>query len=320
MSRFSQSFNWKESKAHVLLLSKFIRAQEASYFEEHGYWEKVLNESPQIAIKRFINGGMLASVDLSTVVSHKYKVSELKALLKQRRLVASGTKDELVQRLVQADKRGMMELTAGMDLLICTQAGREISEQYIAAEKEKRVKVEQQVVEYLAKQMFKEASLAVANYETEQVFPRGMGVDWKHHDPQGDIRELTAIYKNKPRILSKLDDAKLPYLRIAAAMMSLWGENTAAKWIPPNFETGLSMDNDTAARMLLFNAYNLGALEGYKDSGVVHYVEIKAALNSCESCKKLHAQRYKLNEAPELPNPSCTYDLGCRCVYLPCVD
>ncbi len=320
MSWFSHKFNWQDSKAHLLLLSKFISAREASYFETGGYWEKVLNESPQIAIKRFVNGGMLVSVDLSTLISHKYKVSELKDLLKQRRLVVSGTKDELVQRLVQADKRGMIELTAGMNLLICTQAGREISGQYIAAEKEKRVKVEQQVVEYLAKQMFKEASLVVANYETEQVFPRGMGIDWKHHDTQRDIQELTAIYKNKPQILSKLDDAKLPFLRIAAAMMYLCGENTAAKWIPPDFESGLSMDNDAAARMLLFNANALRELEEYKDSGVVHYVEINAAPNSCESCKKLHGKRYKLNEAQELPNPSCTHELGCRCVYLSCVD
>lgn len=68
----------------------------------------------------------------------------------------SGTKDELVLRLIQADKEGMMELVAGTELLTCTQAGREIAEQYTASEKEKRIKVEQQVIGYLAKRMFKE--------------------------------------------------------------------------------------------------------------------------------------------------------------------
>ena len=99
MFRLFQSFNWKRSKAHLLLLSKFIRGQEVSYFVKRGNWEKVLNESPQRAIKRFIDEGMLVNADLSTLVSYKYKVTELKDLLKQRRLGVSGTKDVLVQRL-----------------------------------------------------------------------------------------------------------------------------------------------------------------------------------------------------------------------------
>lgn len=119
-----------------------------------------------------------------------------------------------------------------------------------------------------------------------------------------------------------MEDAKLEPLRIGAAMMELWGENTASKWLPPNFETGLSIDNDSAARMLLFNSQNKETLKQYGESGVAQYVEILAANdpNTCESCKKLQGKRYKLSEAPKLPNPNCTYKLGCRCIYLPCVD
>lgn len=320
MFRLFKSFDWKNSKAHLLLLSKFIRGQEVSYFTKGGNWEKVLNESPQKAIKRFIDEGMIVNADLDTIVSYKYKVSELKDLLKQRGLAVSGTKDELVQRLIQVDKEGMMKLISGMELLTCTQTGREIAEQYIASEKEKRTKVEHQVIDYLAKRMFKEASLTVANYEAEQVFPRGMGIDWKHYNPNRDIEILKNIYGNKPEILSKLENAKLDSLRPAAGMMLLWGESTATKWLPTDFETGLSMDNDSAARMLLFNSQNKETLKQYGESGVVQYVEILATPNSCESCKKLQGKRYKVNEAPKLPNPNCTHELGCRCVYLPCVD
>ena len=83
-----------------------------------------------------------------------------------------------------------------------------------------------------------------------------------------------------------------------------------------NLETGLSMDNDSAARMLLFSAEHKQKLKQYSESGFVKYVGILATANSCESCKKLEGKRYKLNEAPILPNPSCTHELGCRCVYL----
>ena len=75
------NFNWKNSKAHLLLLSKFIRAQEPKYFYNQDYWAKVLNESPENTINRFINENMLSSVDLNTLVSYKYKVTEFQSEL-----------------------------------------------------------------------------------------------------------------------------------------------------------------------------------------------------------------------------------------------
>lgn len=315
MFRFMSSFTWKNSEAHLLLLSKFIHGQEIDYFVKWDNLEKALNETPQKAIKRFVDEGMLTNADLETIVAYKYKVSDLKDLLKQRGLAISGNKDELVKRILQADKAGMLKSTAGIELLTCTQAGREIAEQYLASEKEKRLKVEQQVIDYLVKRMFKEASLAVANYEAGQVFARGIGVDWKHFNPNRDIQILQYIYGNKPEILNKLDDTKLDSLQLGAGMMLLWGENKATRWIPKDFETGLSMDTDVAARMFLFHAQSIATLMQFKEMGV-KYVEVLGTPDSCESCKKIVGKRYKLSEAPTLPNPNCTHEMGCGCVHL----
>ncbi len=83
--------------------------------------------------------------------------------------------------------------------------------------------------------MFKEASVAVAAYESEQVFSRGMGIDWKNHNPNHDVEMMNNIFRSKPKILSKLRDDKLDMFRQGAAMMSLWGKNTAKDWLPPDF-------------------------------------------------------------------------------------
>jgi hypothetical protein len=319
MFRFVNRFVWKNSEPHLLLLSKFVHGQEIDYFVKWGNWEQVLNESSQKAIKRFVDEGMLTNADLETIVSYKCKVTDLKNLLKQRGLAVSGNKDELTKRIVQSDKAGMLKLTEGVKLLVCTQAGCEIAEQYIASQKEKRLKVDQQVMDCLAKRMFREASLAVAKYEAGQVFSRGMGVDWKHYNPNRDIQILQHIYGNKPEILNKLDDTKLDSLQLGAGMMLLWGENKATKWIPKDFETGLSMNTDVAARMLLFNALSIANLKQYKENGI-KYIEVLATPDSCEACKKLQSKRYRIDKAPKLPNPNCIHELGCRCVYLPCVD
>lgn len=314
--QFTKGFNWKNSQAHLLLLSKFLNGQEIDYFIKSGNWEQPLNEAPQKAIERFVDEGLLKIADLETVVSYKHKVSDLRNLLKQRGLAISGTKDELVKRILQADQVGMSKLTVGIKLLTCTQAGREIAQQYLDAQKEERLRVEQQVMDYLVNRMFREASLAVANYEAGQVFSRGIGVDWRHHNPGRDIQILQHVYGNKPEILNRLEDSKLDSLRLGAGMMFLWGENRATKWIPRDFETGLSMDTDAAARMFLFSAQSIVTLKQYKEMGV-KYVEVLVTPGSCESCKKIAGKTYNLNEAPTLPNPNCTHEMGCRCVHLP---
>jgi len=184
---------------------------------------------------------------------------------------------------------------------------------------ENRDKVEKQVIEYLAKRKFKEASLTVAAYEAEQTCPRGIEIDWKHYNPIHDIEMLNNIFKSKqPKILSRLGNEKIEALRIAAAMMALWGENKAKKWLPTNFETDLPFDNDTVVRMINFQAVHRATLERYRKEEL-EYVEILPASDSCEACRTLVGKRYKLNEAPELPNEHCTHKMGCRCCFLPIV-
>jgi len=185
---------------------------------------------------------------------------------------------------------------------------------------DKRTNVEKQVLEYLTKRKFKEASLIVAAYEAKQSRPRGIGIDWKHYNTNRDIAMLSIIFRSKPKILVQLKNEKFEALRIAAAMMALLGENRAKKWLPYDFKTDLPFDNDTAARMLFFHAQNQVALEEYLKSRVIKRVEVLATQDSCEACKKLTKKRYELNEAPELPSEHCIHKLGCRCVYLPCVD
>lgn len=312
-------FDWRKSKAHLLLLSKFIHANSFESFAKHDYWkhwwDSLLGEPSQKAIKRFIDEGMLMTPDLNDLLSYKYKVTELKDMLKQRGLLVSGRKEEMIQRLTQADPDGMKKAVAELSLLKCTQRGHEIAEQYLEAEKEKLNNIERQVMEYLTRRKFREASMAVAAYETEQVFSRGIGIDWKHYNPNHDIEMLNTIFESKPNILVRLGNEKLEPLRIAAAMMTLWGENKAKQWLPADFETGLHFDNEAAVRMFVFYAHRQANLEQYRRGGV-EYVEVFSAPDSCESCKKLAGKHYKIDEAPELPNPNCTHEMGCRCNYL----
>jgi hypothetical protein len=201
----------------------------------------------------------------------------------------------------------------------CSHNGKLLAERYLLGEEEKRSEIEIRVMDFLRKRMFKEASIAVSKYESEQVFPRRMGIDWKNRSPNRDVEIMNVLFSSKPKILSSLRDEKLDNLREGASMMFLWGKNKAHEWMPEDFKTDLSFDVDTAARMFLFHAIHKTNLEAYRKNGVVKFVEILPAQDSCDECKKLAKKKYKLNDVPELPHNMCTHKKGCRCTLIPVI-
>ena len=101
-------FDWQKSPAHMRLLSKFLRPRVAEDFSKtSGYWEKQLGETPQKAIERFLDEGVLVHADFSEHLTSKFKVTELKGMLEVRGLPVSGRKSELISRLVHADPEGL---------------------------------------------------------------------------------------------------------------------------------------------------------------------------------------------------------------------
>ncbi len=312
MLRSLFGFDWRKSKAHLLLLSKFLRAGTVDDYRNSLAWEAALQEAPERAIARFVKEGMLVKGDLAASIDYRYTVSELKRMLTERRLPISGRKADLISRLIQADPTGARQAVAGIEVLVCSQQGREIAEEFLQKERAYRAEVEAQALEHLRRARFKDAALLVASYEAQQVFPRGIGVDWKHYDPSHDLAVLNTIFAGKPKILASFSDAQLDALRIAAGMMHLWGANECKRWLPSNFEVDRFADNATAARMLLFYAWHRVNLAQYRNYGVTE-VKVLGAADSCAACKRISGKRFMIEQVPELPYEYCTHEMGCRC-------
>ena len=85
---------------------------------------------------------MIAKAGLNEHLAYKFKVSELKTILKRYNLPLSGRKDDLIARLIQADSQGMEEVVADITVYCCTEQGKMITEQYLNDEKEDRIEVE----------------------------------------------------------------------------------------------------------------------------------------------------------------------------------
>ena len=109
---------------------------------------------------------------------------------------------------------------------------------------------------------------------------------------------------------------------MAAGMIQLWGVADANRWLPTDFETGIHLDANVAARMFCFYAINLGRSEEYEDSeldGFVTGVEISSIDDGrhCVECSQINGKTYSLGQVPELPFPKCTSEIGCRCMAIP---
>lgn len=315
MFRSLLGFDWKKSPAHLLFLSKFREPRNIEDISRQDYWQDVLDEKPLEAVNRFIKDGMIKEGDLYSCMDYKFKVSELKIMLKAQDLKQSGRKAELIARLVDDDPEGMKRAVSGLKIYNCTSVGLEIVEKYLEDENHKRALAENETISLLRKRKFNQASKVVATYEAAQVFPRGIGIDWQNHDTNYDERLLKYVFNNFPSILDGLEKDKRESLRIVAGMMWLWGRNKGDSWIDDNFETGIRFDADTSARMIWFHAKHLVEIEDYQRDMYFKKVGISGANDElvCDECKVIQGKIFNLNQVPELPLPNCTSEMGCRC-------
>ncbi len=311
-------FNWRKSKAHLLLLSKFTRPRTVDDFDD-ATWKPVLGESVAKAVKQFIKDGMVTQGDVCHVLDYRFTVAQLKEMLRKRGLPVSGKKQMLIKRLVEADEN-LVRRYSGDNVLICTEEGKALVQEYLEEERRKREEAERVVMEHLVHRRFKKAAIVVASYEANQVFPRGIGIDWKKYKPNNDVEVLKLIFSKRPKILRTLSDQDLETLRVAAGMMYLWGtRKIKPDWLPHDFTIEGTMDVHVAARMLLFHAGHLREISAYRKMGISK-VRVLAADNSCEACKRIAGRVYSLDTVPELPCEHCTNKVGCRCTLAPAAE
>jgi hypothetical protein len=311
----------RQSSARWLLLSKFLTPNSDTDFAQADFWraswEDALGMSLGRAVESLIHDGLLGPPTKQGLL-RRMTVVELRARLKELNLSSQGHKEDLVQRLMTAKLDYLEEAARTSKLLECTDRGRALAQEYLNRQKDIRFRAEHVVLDTLAKGEFAEAARLMGSFEAQQVFPRGMGIDWKNYQFDRDIRDLKRIFTAQPKILKGISAHHLSVLRLLAGMMLLWGTGRNENWIPLEFETGLPFDNETAARMLLFYGRSHTALDEYRSSNVVEAVQVLAASDSCPRCQALAAKKtkYHLDKAPELPYEKCTSEKGCRCVFV----
>ena len=303
-----------KSPAELLFLSKFKSAASVEGFSRPDDWTRVLRSTPTKAVRKFLAKGFLQAADLETSIQSGFNGNQLKVLAKERGLPVSGTKKALAQRLVEADATGVTKLLGNRQFFVCTSIGQDAVERFASANAQAKQDAETASLAALRLGKLRDACFVVSRYESQQIFPRGLGMDWENYGRGSELQMLEFIFRTSPLRFQNLPNDKLAILRAAAGMLLIWGVSDATPWL-----NNLQLEEELwspeiAARMFLFLAQHHQRIEEFRAAGFHRVVVLGSDSDQCPECAKHTGKIYSLGKVPNVPFDRCTCPDGCHCM------
>src|SRR5437867_3317181 len=125
MPKLPAHFDWRKSPAHVELLRKFIKPRDLAQVLNWQYLKDSIKENPKDAIERYLRESILITCALDEILDCVFTASDLKKLSKEDGLKTTGTKAELVERLMTANRSKMENATSRLKIMKCSPQARE---------------------------------------------------------------------------------------------------------------------------------------------------------------------------------------------------
>lgn len=307
--------NWASSQPHLALLERFLSAREAKDGVPD-FWEPAFRMSPQRVIEGMVAHGALEPVPLLERVEICHTVAELKKILSSRGLKVNGKKAELVQRLLEADPKGMEKLCAHRMILRCTPAANQAVSRWEAERAKSLEAATDGVISALRSRNFKTAIHTADAYRNNKFEPpvhpaqEAMTIHPAPRSIEDRENDLATVFTMRPKILEGLQPEQWEGLYLNHAVGELIGREAPEKCLPGFAGAGV-MNSATATRMLSFYVSHQRDLARMRGLGIKKATIV--GIGGCEACSALNNKTFSLDRLPELPYKDCTCDLGCRC-------
>ena len=240
-------------------------------------------------------------------------------MLSSHGLKVSGKKAELIQRLLEADPKGMEVQYAHRMILRCTPAASQAVLRWKSECEKAYETAADNVIAALRNRHFKEA-IRVADVYRKNKFKRPLppGAEAMIITPaprpiEERAKELATVFTMRPKILNELQPEQWEGLYLNYAVGELLGRTAPEKCMPGFTGVGV-MNSATATRMLSFYVKRQSDLAQMRELGIKKAKII--GIGGCEACAALNNKTFLLDELPELPYEKCTCALGCRCMTI----
>ena len=304
-AKLPSNFNWKESAIHIQLLEAFSKPRDAKRVLDWQFIQQNMGEKTESAIDRFVREGALVSASLEESLEAILQIVHLKKMLQERDLRQSGSKSELVSRIIEMDRSGAEDIIKQHRVMKCSESALALLEERKNEKVRELEYAQKQSFELLKRGNVKEAYKAYSKYQKK--FSYGFSAN------SYEVEELQFVASSCPSLLGNLTSEDKTWLQAAAGMKILWKEDKAEYWLPENFKTNVG-DNHRAINYLIRNAYFRKIASGkdrYTKNGKVTFQE--GDIESCDLCLSLNNKIFDLDEIPELPMVGCTSESGCMC-------
>ncbi len=300
------NFKWQESLPHLDLLEKFTKSRDVNQVMSWQFIKQTIGEDTESAIDRFIRDGMLLPSTIEETLECIFQAAQLKKLLQERNLKLTGSKSELVERLVLSDQSGMEKIAQKGRVMKCSSMALEILSEH--------GKKKQLALDFAKKQSFnalkstdpKNAYKIYATYQKAYATPTFESNSYQ-------VEELMNILKSQPKILSDISRENLMLLKAIAGMHLLWRDESLESLSSSNNLSGLQNDR-IAINYILAHTRITESIERHKEYAKQVKIEFNSGdIDSCELCQALNGKVFDVDKVPELPMVGCTSDTGCKC-------
>jgi hypothetical protein len=305
---------WQNSKVQLEFLARFFHGADPWTFIGKEHWIDVLDSKVEHVIEYLREKGALQPAPLDLTLRHRFSSADLQYQLSERGLDAAGSQEEMIGRLVDADREGMNALIADSNVLVLSDEARKAVLRYVRSERERRETAERKSLVGLLQKDFLRAAITVGEFQKDSVFSRGVGATFSNDDHLENVQFLQNLFEKTPALLADIDNNMLDALRPPAGMAYLWGHNSSAVWIPEDSRSEGQFDADTICTMLRMYARFLMDVEKFRtEQRDTIRIWSRTDDQTCTACRSLQSEVYSLDTLPELPHAGCTSTQGCRC-------
>lgn len=306
--------DWRDDNARLELLARFYRGADPWKFVGKEHWVDVLGAKPEQVIEQLRVMGALVPAPAGIALAHRCTLEDMRHHLAERSLSTEGSREELIRRLIAKDPDAVRRLTADVNVLMLSDDARRRVIRYVRAERQRRETAERKSLVGLLQRDFLRAAIAVAEFQDDAVFPRGVGVAFGDEDQRENVAILETLFTKTPKLLAAIAPESLDALRPPAGMAFLWGKESAEPWIPGDLSVEAEWSGDVICTMLLTHARFLHDREGFRQSKYGKFeIAPRNDAETCSACSVLQRKIWSIDRLPELPHAACTAVRGCRC-------
>jgi hypothetical protein len=137
------------------------------------------------------------------------------------------------------------------------------------------------------------------------------------------VRTMELILSKTPVLLFDCPEKVLAPLRVAAALMELWGETDIRHFVTVEGELDYRFSIAAIAHLLHSHGSFLAKLEEFRRAGISHVTFLGAdGPYDCDACRNADGMKFTIDSVPELPLADCTCEdeYGCRVIVAADLD